>query len=304
MNPTQMRHFVAVAEELHFGRAAQKLGMSQPPLSQSIRRLEDSLQVCLLERSSRAVKLTRAGEVFLHEARLALRQIAIVEQATKRAASGEVDELQVGFVEPGLFRVVPALLAEVDRTSALRVGLTAKSSPDQVTALRNGTLDLGILVAPTEPAPDLTIITVETSPLVACVSAADPLAKRGKIRIAELAEHSLILFSPSRDFVYRACLNAGFTPQISQFAGPLLTSLSVALTGVGVPIVPATARGSGFAGLAYLDIEDLQHLHFDLAIGWRTESILPTLHTLIEALRKRLSSPVARRGSQVRRSGS
>src|SRR5271170_1289796 len=171
MNLTQMRHFVAVAEELHFGRAAEKLGISQPPLSQSIRRLEDSLQISLLERSSHAVKLTRCGEVFFHEARLALRQIGLVEQATKRAASGEANELRIGFVEASLFRVVPILLAEVKRTNEFRVALMAKSSPDQLTALKNGTLDLAIFVAPTEPVPDVTFATIESSPLVACVSA-------------------------------------------------------------------------------------------------------------------------------------
>jgi len=298
-----MRHFVAVAEELHFGRAAEKLGISQPPLSQSIRRLEDSLQISLLERSSHAVKLTRCGEVFFHEARLALRQIGIVEQATKRAASGEANELRIGFVEASLFRVVPILLAEVKRTNEFRVALMAKSSPDQLTALKNGTLDLAIFVAPTEPVPDVTFATIESSPLVACVSASDPLAKRARIRIAELIGYSLILFSPSRDVVLEACLKAGFTPKISQFSGPVLTALTLVQTGLGIPIVPATARSSGFSGLAYLDIEDLQHVHFDLAIGWRTESAVPTLRNLIDALRSRLSSAPGRHADDGRTSG-
>src|ERR1700756_5783803 len=105
-----LRHFVALAEELHFGRAAQKLGMTQPPLSQSIKRLEEQLQVKLVERSSRSVSLTPPGAVFAVEARRLLQQIEFIERLVTRTAAGEIAQLSVGFIGPALYRILPRTL--------------------------------------------------------------------------------------------------------------------------------------------------------------------------------------------------
>src|ERR1700756_2905524 len=177
-----LRHFVALAEELHFGRAAQKLGMTQPPLSQSIKRLEQQLGVKLVERSSRSVSLTLPGATFAVEARRLLQQLEFVERLVRLTGAGEVARLTVGLIIPALYRILPLALDLLRaRMPRLEVRLEELPSEEQIKLLRYGRLDLAMI----SPAPmdlrGLAVRPVERGGAVIAVPAAWPFANRTEV---------------------------------------------------------------------------------------------------------------------------
>jgi DNA-binding transcriptional LysR family regulator len=279
MKLAQMRHFVGLAAELHFGRAADRLGIAQPPLSQSIRRLESSLGLKLINRGPGGITLTPAGEVFAREARIALRQVALVERATRRAASNREVEIRIGFVEPALFRVLPALLSSFRQDAgSTKLALIEMDSLAQIDALARGELDLGIFVGGGSTATEgISARLVESSPLVACVPDAPPFAGRTSIKLGELASHTFIMLPPAvfpiiHEAILFACRRAGFVPRIEQQTLHQLTTLSLVVAGHGIAFVPDSARFSRMTGLSFLPVDDLPDLRRELFIGWRTET--------------------------------
>lgn len=304
---TQMRHFVALSEELHFGRAASKLGIAQPPLSQSISRLEAFLGFGLINRGRGGLSLTPAGEIFAREARLVLRQAEFLERTTRRAATGAVEELSVGFVEPALFQLVPAALLHFHKqTDGVRLVLDEYPSAIQVGMLQRGELDLGIFLPAPTAVPGLEMRIVETCQLLACVPASSPLANRDSVRLMDLADETFIMhpmtLRPSRDdllvayrqsglvprveqqFILAACRQAGFEPRIERQSLRTLAMISLIAAGMGVGFVPDSARRRPFEGVAYLPVSDLSGIQRQLMIGWRTGEIPSALQELIDVL--------------------
>lgn len=282
-----LRYFVAVAEELHFGRAAQRLHISQPPLSMQIRALEESLGVQLLERTQRRVALTQAGSAFLGEARQIL---ARTEQATllaRRASRGEVGNLAVGFVSTADYNVLPPLLREFrQRVPAVHLALHESTTDRQLADLIDGRIDVGFVLPPVEDA-RLVYRTIHRETLVVALPARHPLARqRGKLRLAALAESPFILFprplAPSLyDAVVSYCSSAGFSPHIEQEAVQMQTIVSLVSAEIGVALIPASLRHLGRTGVVYkAPVEPSPFTEIGLA--WRRDDALATLQVFLE----------------------
>jgi DNA-binding transcriptional LysR family regulator len=239
-----IRYFVAVAEELHFGRAARRLHLAQPPLSQQIRRLEEILGYPLFLRTSRQVKLTTAGETFLDRARSTLRKVQDDMEVARSTGRGELGLLTVGFIGSGMLTALPAMLGEYRRRHPrLNLQLRESYTSGVVQALLEGTVDVGFLrdAGPTE---GLEVEPLFSEPYIAVLPRNHPLAQRKSLAAAKLRDEPFVFFSPgvgSRAYqkTVAVCEEHGFRPQVVQEAPQWLTILRLVGAGLGVTIAPA-----------------------------------------------------------------
>jgi DNA-binding transcriptional LysR family regulator len=251
-----LRYFVAVAEELHFGRAARRLGMAQPPLSRQIRALEAELGARLLERTKRHVALTAAGAVLLEEARRLLAQAERVVEAVHRAARGQTGRLAVGFVGSATYGLLPEILRRFHRRfPEVALTLAEMGSPMQLRALGERRIDVGFL----RPAAlDATLVgrVVQREPLLVALPAGHRLAKVEGIRLEDLASEPFVMFPreprPSYgELLIGYCVAAGFSPRVAQETNEMQTALSLVAAGIGVTLVPASVRSVRRANVVY-----------------------------------------------------
>ncbi len=277
MDLRHMRHFVAVAEELHFGKAAQRLNIAQPPLSQSIRRLEIDLGLELFDRSRRSVELTDAGRVFLIEARRTLKHADLARKMAQREAA-RLPETRVSFIGPALYRVLPDLLVRFRAASQnVSVRLFEASSPEQVAGLLSGDFDVGFIVGATEIG-ECEGFTMERAPLIAAVPANWRIAEQSTITLAKLAEQPFIRpppkYSPHPGEMLDLFKRLGVMPEIVQEARQTNTTLSLVGAGLGCSLVMATAVLARPGNVKFLPIEDLPaHRPWELQMIWHPEHI-------------------------------
>ncbi len=256
MDLKQLRYFAAVAEELHFGRAAKRLFISQPALSFDIRKLEGELGVQLLERSNKSVALTNAGAVLLGEARRLLLQADEARRLTMRSASGLAGRLRVGFVNSMLYRGLPEAVEEFERDNPnVEIVLKEMNTQDQASAIRRGQIDIGYAHWGAFP-PDVDAATIYTEPFVCCLPAAHPLARRRRVALDALAAEPFILFPRDaaphyHDLIVAQCIAAGFSPLIRHEARLWQTVLSMVGFGMGVALVPRALHRVGGERLAF-----------------------------------------------------
>ncbi|MCQ4346337.1 LysR substrate-binding domain-containing protein [Pseudomonas stutzeri] len=248
MELRHLRYFVAVAEELHFGRAAARLGISQPPLSQQIQALEEELGVCLFERTNRRVALSTVGELFLPEARAVLAQLDRAVDVARRARQGELGELKVGFTSSAPFTSTIPRAIQAFRLACPQVHLDLRelSSRRVAEAVAAGLLQVGML-RPLDPLPaGLEALELFAEPLVAVLPAGHPLAGRADgIALAELAGEAFVFFPRSfgtglYDQLLELARGAGFAPRIVQEASEAMTLIGLVATGLGVTVLPAS----------------------------------------------------------------
>ncbi|MCP2336907.1 LysR substrate-binding domain-containing protein [Actinomadura rupiterrae] len=245
-----LAHFVAVAEELHFGRAAERLGMAQPPLSQRIRRLEDELGVRLFDRTSRRVELTAAGRLLLPEARDVLGRVDRIRELSERARSGEVGLVRAGLPADLGGDVVAALVSAFrDRRPDLRLALRETGTAEQVEALADGSLDVAVLRHPCDTR-GLALGPVLAQPLGVLLAADDPLGASGEVRVDALAGRDLVLFpreeAPgAHDDLLAACRRNGFEPHAVHEARHPQFALGLVLLGTAVALVPRLTDWGG-----------------------------------------------------------
>lgn len=238
-----MRLLVALGEELHFGRAAQRLHLSQPGLSYRLKRLEDSLGYQLLARSRRSVELTPAGHVVLRGAHRLLAEARRTADDGGRVARGETVTLRVGFVGTALYSLLPDVLRELRRRHPdLRLLLEEQKTATQVRALLQGQLDLGVVHLPLPPGTDLQMEVAMTDVMGVALPHDHPLAGREAVALVELANESFVLFPrelepQTYDSYVGACVSAGFAPRVAQQATGLQTILGLVAGGVGVAFV-------------------------------------------------------------------
>ena len=272
----QLRYFMAVAEHLHFGRAAAALHISQPPLSRAIRALEERLGVTLFARSRRKVELTAAGARLLEEARRTIGQLEHAVLELRGMASGESGRLRVGFVSPADYGgVLPGLLkAYKAARPGVQLALREMLSPEQSAALASGELDVGLLLPPVAEADGLEHLVVQRERFVAALPGRHRLAAgRGALAMAELAGERFVMvpreIAPGLyDIVSGLASRAGFSLNVAQEAIQMQTVVSLVSSGLGVAVVPASVANLGRRGVVYRRLAD-RHPMLELWLAWR-----------------------------------
>lgn len=257
-----LRYFIAVAEELHFGRAALRLNISQPPLSQQIMQLETETGARLFNRTNRSVQLTAAGEQLLSDARAILLQ---VEQASDRAARlhrGEEGELRIGFTSSAPFTAVvsDALFRFRQRWPQVHMKMQEINTRQQLVPLHEGQLDLGVMRNTPLPA-DLRHQLLLSEPLYAVVHKAHPLAGAEKISVTALAAEPFVFFDPQGGTALYSDILAllhryHIKPYITQEVGEAMTILGLVATGLGVSILPASFRRARLSDVVWLPLTE------------------------------------------------
>ncbi|WEB38591.1 LysR family transcriptional regulator [Streptomyces yunnanensis] len=266
-----LEQFLAVAQEKHFGRAAERLGMSQPPLSQSIQRLERAVGVRLLDRGPGGVRLTAAGEVFAADAqRLLDLQTAVVERA-RRVASGLEGDVRVGYVSLLSHLYLPTMLrAAAERLPGLRIHLQHDSSQGVADRVRTGALDLGFLRDPAQLSDDLVSGVVATERIGAAMPCDHRLADADGIDLAQLREEDFVLPDPNAlpvlaEQLQLACRQAGFTPRGVVVADDLSGLFSYVAAGLCVSLLPEGLQHLTGPGVSFVPLRG-QVGHLDTAV--------------------------------------
>ena len=287
----RLRYFIGVAEELHFGRAARRLNLSQPSLSIQVRALERDIGTPLLVRTQRRVELTEAGRALLEDGRRLIDQSAAAVVQARRAATGSVGRLSIGFVSTADYSILPPLVRSFRRKyPGVALKLLELTNDLQEALLLSGELDLGLSVLPT-PAPELRTRVVFREPLIAAVPASYALAKGVlRIRLRNLAHEEFILFpralSPGLyDLVIAACQRAGFTPSLAQEAIQMQTILGLVAAGLGVAIVPRCMSKLERSDIRYLALESTDFIVETSAL-WQAGNEAPALAALLAELPK------------------
>lgn len=285
-----LRCFVALAEELHFGRAAQRLAITQPPLSLNIQQLEASVGVRLFERNSRGVSLTAAGEAFLPKATALLEQAAQAAREARDVGQGLAGQLQIGFAGTVLYRGLPQVLRDFGAAHPkLRLALRELSSSEQLVELVHDRLDLGFVHTTRVPA-GFSQILVSSQPFVACLPSAHPLAGEAALPLARLQSEAfaVVMRAVSPDYhdrILAACADAGFEPALAFELRHWLSVVSVIAQGLGVGLVPAALQQAGLPGVAFVPLaQSLQP--YDTHCLWRNGRDQSALGAFLAAVRQ------------------
>jgi DNA-binding transcriptional LysR family regulator len=270
----QLRYFLAVAEQLHFGRAAAALHISQPPLSRAIRALEQRLGVVLFARSRRRVELTPEGTRLLGEARRLLGQLERTVQEVRGMARGEEGRLRIGFVSLADYGVLPGLLkAFKSARPGIALALREMLSPEQAAALAAGELDFSLLLPPVSDAEPLEHLVVQRERFVVALPSSHRLAAgKGKLAVSALAGEPFVMvprdIAPGLyDIVTGLAAGAGISFNVAQEAIQMQTVVSLVSSGLGVAIVPGCIANLGRRGVVYREIND-RHPRLDLWLAW------------------------------------
>ena len=296
MELRHLRYFVAVAEERHFGRAAARLHIAQPPLSQQIRRFEAELGEPLLYRTTRSVELAPAGEVLLERAREILAAVDAAIDDARRAARGEYGRLAVGFTGSSTYELLPALAAALRRElPGVVLDLRGELlTPAQVARLVDGRLDLGLLRPPVRER-DLSLEVLRSEPLVAVLPESHPLADAEAVALERL-EHEPFVTYPSHfrsvlhDAVEDACAAHGFKPLAAHEVAETATLVSFVAAGLGVSLVPASVRNMTVQGAVYRPLAG-DATRVELAMAWRRADDRPVLARALDVIRRELPRP-------------
>jgi DNA-binding transcriptional LysR family regulator len=290
MDLQRIRQFVAVAEELHFGRAAERLRQTQPPLSIAVQALERELGVTLLERSSRRVSLTPGGAVFLEQARGILERVNRAVDITRAAHRGTVGRISVGFLAATAYTLMPVVVRNfVVHYPGIELELQELSMSQQFEAFQRQDIDVGLL-RPVATEVDLTFETIMEEPMVVALPSTHPLSNLARIPIKKLATESFVMFpripgTIFHDLIVNHCRRAGFVPRTSQQATQTHAVLGLVSSGLGVALVPDSVRIIGMRGVAFRPLESNPPI-VPTAIAWRAGNASPLVASFIETARK------------------
>lgn len=301
----QWRYFVAVADERHFGRAAERLSMTQPPLSQAIRALEDALGVALFARTKRSVELTAVGAALLPDVRRLIAAADALPPLAQSLARGEAGSLALAFVSTADYGLLPELLREFGaRYPHVRLQLAEATSDVQIEELVAGRIDAGLVIPPVPPrhAASLSYLPVLREPLVVAMPAeaaevaevadaadAADAAADAPVRIADIASLPLVIFprrlAPGFYDIITGCYGAaGVTPRIGQEAIQMQTIVSLVSAGMGVALVPQSLRNLRRTGVVYRALADPAPV-VETGLVWRTDDVSPVLAGFIDVVR-------------------
>jgi DNA-binding transcriptional LysR family regulator len=283
-------YFIAVAEELNFSRAAERLKISQPPLSQQIQRLEKELGVKLFIRTKRKVELTEAGAAFLQEANRTLAQMKTAITIAQRAGRGEIGKLVVGFVGSSAYGFLPTAIRTFrERFPDIELTLKELTTVEQVEALSKDQIDIGFLRPPIFRE-DLEQEPVQKEPFLVAISEKHPLAAHPSISPQDLSHEPFILVPHSLapgfyDQMMEICAPAGFRPQMVQEAIQFHVIVSLVAAGLGIAFVPASIRTFQRADVVYRPLEQVT-IQAEIMAVWRRKGASPVLSSFMEVVRE------------------
>lgn len=298
MELRQLRHFVAVAEELHFGRAAGRLHMTQPPLSQSIQALEADLGVQLFFRSKRTVRLTPIGKEWLPHARRVLGEAADLPDLARRLSRGEVGRLRIAFVSFVGYSFLPRLVSRFKQSfPEVEIELNEATSNVQIDDLLAGELDIGLMIPPPNravPAP-LGYVPIRSEELVVAMPAAwvDGNAREDSISFADLRDRPLVLFPRTgapvlHDLVTRLYADHGAQPVIGQRAMQMQTIINLVAEGMGLAFVPGAMRSLSPVGVSYLRLRESAPT-VEVGMGWRPADASRAVHNFVAFVEREIA---------------
>jgi DNA-binding transcriptional LysR family regulator len=289
MELRHLRYFITVAEELHFGRAAARLHIAQPPLSQQIRRLEQELHVPLLRRTSRHVELTPVGRLFLLEARQTVAQADRAIRIAQRASRGEIGQLFVGCTPWADFTSGPQVIRGFGkRHPRIEIELQSLSSAEQISALEDGRLDVGILRPPVNSRALMTE-SLLTERLVVAFPRGHRFAAHHRVPWRELADEAYVLLSRRRaptfdGIVSQACADAGLRLNVRYEVDHPQAVLALVAAGLGVSLAPATFAALKSAGIAYRGLRPVGPV-LRTIVAWRREGGSPLVQRFLRVAR-------------------
>lgn len=286
-----LHYFIAVAEELNFGRAAERLHIAQPPLTRQIHQLEKELGVELFHRTTRRIELTEAGQVYLPEARRVLAQVQEGATLAQLASRGEVGRLMVGFEGSSAYDIVP-LAVKAFREKFPRVSLIVRemTTGDQVRALHEGHLGLGFVVPPLSDTRDLMVETVLREPLIVAMPHDHPQSHQSAVDLADLKDETFIVCPRHHkcglyDHLISICRQRGFSPRLTQETHEVQSILGFVAAGLGVALLPASVKHLQRSQVVYRTLQPLTE-ELELAIAWRRENPSPMMPVFLEIVRE------------------
>ncbi|MFJ1900065.1 MULTISPECIES: LysR family transcriptional regulator [unclassified Streptomyces] len=295
----ELRHlsaFVAVAEELHFGRAAKRLQMAQPPLSQQIRQLEKELGVQLFERNTRSVRLTSAGESFLQPVRTVFDDLGVAVRAAKAAGRGEYGRVGIGFAGASSHETLPRLTRAVRAAHpGIELVMTGQTYANVALArVADGSLDLGFVRLPVTQ-PGVAHRVIDEEELVCALPSDHPLAARDSVSIEALAGEPFVSFpantgSTVRDAMVGACEAAGFNPRVVQEAPDSYTIMALVAAGVGVTLTVTSVQHIQQNGLVYRPLAG-PPVRRQAALAWRADNPSAALRAVLAVAEDALPTP-------------
>jgi DNA-binding transcriptional LysR family regulator len=296
MNLRRLKFFVTVAEELHFGRAAERLCMTQPPLSQAILALEEELSVTLFKRTKRNVALTPVGEHLLSHVSKLLEEVEALPALARQLARGEIGSLKLGFVTTADYNLLPELISNYGATyPEVKVSLKEMTSDLQIEALMQGDINAGLIIPVHQTLhASLDYLPLLHEPLVAAVPEEWVRSGRvdlssGRLRIQDVADEPLVLF-PRRsapafhDIITTYFVGNGLQPTIGQEAIQMQTIISLVSAGMGIALVPGSLRRLGRVGVRYVGLEGKPPT-IETGLVWRRDDPSPTVLRLVEIAR-------------------
>ena len=288
MDLRDLRYFLAIAQNGSVSRAAEQLHLSQPALSEQIRKLEDELGAPLFARTSRGVHLTDAGEALLPHARTVLAQADVAADAVRQVTRGLVGTLTLGFIDSAALAILPPLIHRFsERYPDVKLRLRELGTRVQLEAIEQGTIDVGIVRGPIWN-PELAGRRITTETLLVALPSTHRLAGEERVRVADLHDDGFIMYPSERgaglaEETLRMCHAAGFDPRVTQEANEIYTICAMVAAGLGVAIVPESASAVALSGVVYRPTDDPRAALERWAV-WRDEAPLAVVRAFIDTL--------------------
>jgi DNA-binding transcriptional LysR family regulator len=294
MELRHLRYFMAVAEELHFGRAAERLHIAQPPLSQQIRQLEEELGFALFYRNKRNVQLTEAGSLFLDGCQKVFAQLEQTIQTGMQASRGEIGKLSIGFVSSAAYNVLPPILQHFHQTfPAIHLTLRELTTDQQLQWLQQGRIDVGLLRPPIDDEA-FSLTTIFEEPLVVALPDRHPLVHQDQVSLRSLINEPFILFPRSLapglyDQIISFCQQATFSPKVVQEAVQMQTIVSLVAAEMGIALVPISLQNLQRTGVVYKTLLEPTP-QAAIALIWRRWDTSPTVQRFLAAVQQTMLS--------------
>lgn len=290
MELRHLRALVAVAEELHFGHAAKRLNLSQPPVSLAIKELEDELGVRLFERSSRRIEITPAGEEALRDARVVLARTESLREHARNASRGSGGSLAIGFISTAAYTFLPSVLRRFyGEFPDVKISLHESSSDRIIADVEAGSLDIGCMFFPPNLPPSLSYQATNHEPLVVALPENHPMTKLKRVPLKRLAGEQFLAFERHIgpvmfDTVIAACMRNGFSPKIFP-ARQMHTVVSLVSGGMGVALVPSCVQVMRREGVVYRPLLG-ENTTVEYGVAWRTDDSSSVVREFLKYLPK------------------